>query len=201
MIVKSDYFLNEDVIFLAKDLIGKYLFTKKEGQITGGIICETEAYAGITDRASHAFGGRRTHRTETMYAAGGTAYVYLCYGIHHLFNIVTNKEDIPHAILIRAIFPTHGEELMLKRTEKRKSSPDLTNGPGKVTKALGISTLDDALLLPSPEIWLENRQLHINPALITATPRIGVDYAGEDARLPYRFIINNLLISELTENS
>lgn len=188
MIIKSDYFFSNDVLFLAKDLIGKYLFTKKEGQISGGIICETEAYAGITDRASHAFGGRRTHRTETMYAPGGTAYVYLCYGIHHLFNIVTNQKDIPDAILIRAIFPTHGEELMLKRTGKRKSTPELANGPGKVSKALGITTRDDALLLPSSEIWLEDRNVIVEEEDILITPRIGVDYAGEDALLPYRFL-------------
>lgn len=188
MIIKSDYFFSDDVLFLAKDLIGKYLFTKKEGQISGGIICETEAYGGITDRASHAFGGRRTRRTETMYAPGGTAYVYLCYGIHHLFNIVTNQKDIPDAILIRAIFPTHGEELMLKRTGKRKSTPELTNGPGKVSKALGITTRDDALLLPSSEIWLEDRNVIVEEEDILTTPRIGVDYAGEDALLPYRFL-------------
>ncbi|MDL2297358.1 DNA-3-methyladenine glycosylase [Bacteroidales bacterium OttesenSCG-928-B11] len=186
MVINSDYFLCEDVVFLAKDLIGKYLFTKKEGQISGGIICETEAYNGVVDRASHAYGGRRTQRTETMYAEAGTVYVYLCYGMHHLFNIVTNRKDIPHAILIRAIFPTHGEELMLKRTGKRQSSPQLTDGPGKLSKALGITVKDDGILMPSTEIWLENRGLIIDPTQIEVTPRIGVDYAGEDAKLPYR---------------
>lgn len=190
MIIPSDYFLNDDVVFLAKDLLGKHLFTKKEGQISGGIICETEAYNGVIDKASHAYGGRRTQRTETMYATAGTAYVYLCYGLHHLFNIVTNRKDIPHAILIRAIFPTHGEELMLKRTGKRKSTPEMTKGPGKVSQALGITVNDNALLLPHAEIWLENRELKIEKERIIATPRIGVDYAGEDALLPYRFIYN-----------
>lgn len=182
------YFQQEDVLFLARDLIGKYLFTMKDGQLTGGMIIETEAYKGITDRASHAFGGRYTPRTRTMYMKGGVVYVYLCYGIHHLFNIVTGKEGTPDAILIRAIEPTHGEELMLKRTGKRQASPEMTIGPGKVSKALGITTKDDAWSLDSPEIWIEDRDMMIPESEIIETPRIGVDYAGEDARLPYRFV-------------
>src|SRR5947207_949048 len=115
MKLSRSFYTRNDVVQISKELLGKYLFTKFKGTITGGIITETEAYAGITDRASHSFGGRRTSRTEVMYAEGGTAYIYICYGIHSLFNVVTNKKEIPEAVLIRAIHPTHGIELMLKR--------------------------------------------------------------------------------------
>src|SRR4051812_21670161 len=108
--LKASYYANTDVVFLAKDLIGKTLCTRINNKLTCGIITETEAYAGIIDKASHAYGGRRTNRTETMYSKGGVSYVYLCYGIHRLFNIVTNTVDVPHAILIRAIYPTKGIE-------------------------------------------------------------------------------------------
>ncbi|HUP12876.1 MAG TPA: DNA-3-methyladenine glycosylase, partial [Niastella sp.] len=127
-----------DVVKIAKELIGKVLVTKLDGIITSGRIVETEAYAGAIDRASHAFGNRRTNRTEVMFQAGGMAYVYLCYGIHHLFNVVTNKEDVPHAVLIRAIDPIHGINTMLARTGKKVADYTLTKGPGNVSKALGI---------------------------------------------------------------
>lgn len=189
MKISQDYFENKDVLFLAEDLLGKYIFTLFDGQITGGIITETEAYRGITDRASHAFNGRRTQRNEVMYARGGILYVYLCYGIHHLSNIVTNKEGIPDAILLRAIVPTHGEELILKRTGKRKITPDILVGPGKLSKGLGISTAMNGLAIGSEKIWLEDRQKDVNKNYISKLPRIGVDYAAEDALLPYRFVL------------
>ncbi|MCL2436053.1 MAG: DNA-3-methyladenine glycosylase [Lentimicrobiaceae bacterium] len=182
------YYLNSDVVFLAKDLIGKYLFTKIDGQLCGGIITETEAYKGIGDRACHAFGGRRTARNEMMYAQGGVAYVYLCYGIHLLLNVVTNQKDTPDAILIRAIHATHGAELMLKRTGKPQMSPQVTDGPGKVTKALGITLADNGESLQNKRIWIEDRGLDLSKMEILSTPRIGVGYAGEDALLPYRFL-------------
>ena len=184
------YYLNHDVVFLAKDLIGKYLFTKIDGQLCGGIITETEAYKGVEDRACHAFGGKRTPRNETMYAQGGVAYVYLCYGIHPLLNVVTNQEDIPDAILIRAIHATHGEELMLKRTGKPQMKPQVTNGPGKVTKALGITLADNGESFQNKRIWIEDRAFDLSKTEILNTPRIGVEYAGKDALLPYRFNTN-----------
>src|SRR3954471_15249269 len=101
--LKNSYYLNADVVFLAKDLLGKTLCTRINNKLTCGIITETEAYAGVIDKASHAYSGRRTNRTETIYSKGGVTYVYLCYGIHRLLNIVTNNKDVPHAILIRAI--------------------------------------------------------------------------------------------------
>ncbi len=188
MRISIDYFQKDDVVGLAKDLLGKYIFTKIDGQLAGGIITETEAYNGVKDKASHSFGGRRTARNEMMYHAGGVAYVYLCYGMHRMMNIVTNKEDIPDAILLRAIFPTHGEELMLQRLGYNKMSSKLTNGPGKLSKALGINMIHNGIKLNSPQLWLEDHGVKFEDEQIQIGPRIGVDYAGEDALLPYRFV-------------
>jgi DNA-3-methyladenine glycosylase len=191
MILSQFYYLNPDVVFLAKDLIGKYLFTKIDGQLCGGIITETEAYQGITDSACHAFGGRRTPRNEMMYAAGGVAYVYLCYGVHPLLNVVTNQKEVPDAVLIRAIHATHGEELMLKRTGKPQMKPQVTDGPGRVTKALGITMVNNGEPLQNKCIWIEERGFDLSKTEILITPRIGVESAGEDALLPYRFKLPN----------
>lgn len=190
----KEFFLQDDVLKVAQNLLGTYLFTCVDGQITGGIITETEAYKGTNDRASHAFGGRKTNRNAMMYHEGGVAYVYLCYGMHHLLNFVTNQENIPDAVLIRAIYPTHGRELMLKRTGKFQVSPRITDGPGKVAKALGVSMELNGISLDSDRIWLEDRKLNVAQEMIATSSRIGVDYAGEDALLPYRF---NLLCDEL----
>lgn len=188
--LKASYYLNPDVVLLAKDLIGKTLCTHIDNALTCGIITETEAYAGVTDKASHAYGGRRTSRTETMYSQGGVCYVYLCYGIHRLFNIVTNSEDIPHAILIRSIYPTKGIEEMVKR-RGQKLSDRLCVGPGKVSQALGIGLLHNSLSVTGKEIWLQDDHVTIKESDIQVGPRIGVDYAGEDANLPYRFWTTN----------
>lgn len=174
---------------VAKDLLGKYLFSNFDGGITAGIITETEAYEGVTDRASHAYGGRRTARTEVMYARGGVAYIYLCYGIHSLFNIVTNQEGIPHAVLIRGIEPVEGIEYMKKRLHKPALGKEPGTGPGKVSKLLGFHYSDTGTDLLGERIWLEDRGLYIGENIIKG-PRIGVDYAGEDALLPYRFRIS-----------
>ena len=191
--VPPSVYRQTDVVALAHDLIGKYLFTEIDGVVAGGIITETEAYAGETDRASHAYGGRCTNRTATMYKEGGVAYVYLCYGIHSLFNIVTNEAGIPHAVLIRGIEPTVGIEVMKERRGVKKMGPDFCIGPGKVAKALGIHYSHSGVVLDytpnrqDVKIWLEERDVVIPEEKIFATPRIGVDYAGEDALLPYRF--------------
>jgi len=189
--IPLDYYQNTDTLKLAKDLIGKLIFTQIEkGRVCGGIITETEAYLGATDKASHAYNNRRTSRTETMYLPGGVAYIYLCYGIHHLFNIVSNKADIPHAILIRGVFPVLGKEIMMKNTGK--SNPYPLDGPGKLTKALGISTTHNSILLTGNTIWLEDHKIKISESDIMVTPRIGIDYAGEDAGLPYRFVVKEM---------
>jgi DNA-3-methyladenine glycosylase len=184
------------VVTIARELLGKELITSIHGIITSGIICETEAYAGITDKASHAFGGRRSPRTEVMYAEGGTAYVYLCYGIHSLFNVVTNIKEVPHAVLVRGIIPVKGKEIMLRRTGKEKLNGDCGIGPGKVSRLLGIHYSHSGLGLTvsqyktnNPAIWIMDAGFRINSDMITSGTRIGVEYAGEDALLPYRFSI------------
>jgi len=196
MKLKQRFYLNEDVVEVARLLLGKYLFTFFDGALTGGLITETEAYNGIHDRASHAYGGRRTARTEIMYNTGGTAYVYLCYGIHSLFNVVTNKENVPHAVLIRAIRPSHGIETMLKRRKKSNPDSNLTRGPGTVSEALGIHYAQSGIALTGNLIWIEDRKIIPDPEGIKVTPRIGVDYAGKDAALPYRFIWNGQLLEK-----
>ena len=187
--LKRYYYLQEDVVAVARDLLGKVLFTSIKGKFTGGIITETEAYAGINDKASHAFGGKRTPRNEVMYAGGGTSYVYLCYGMHHLFNVVTNTKDIPHAVLIRAIKPIEGIDTILKRRKHKTLAKNTAGGPGTVSQAMGISTKLNGEDLTGSKIWLQDDGIKVLKQNITAGPRIGVDYAGEDAKLPYRFIL------------
>jgi len=184
------YYLSDDVPSLAKSLLGKYLITNINGVMTGGMITETEAYEGVTDRASHAYGGLRSKRTEVMYATGGRSYVYLCYGIHYLFNIVTNQKEVPHAVLVRGIFPVIGIEEMMIRTGKSKAGYALTNGPGKLSKALGITLRLNGVILNGQEIWIEDRGIEYKDIDITTTHRVGVDYAGPDALLPYRYILD-----------
>lgn len=183
------FYRQKNVCTVAKALLGKVLVTAIEGRITAGRIVETEAYNGIVDKASHAWNGRRTDRTEIMYAPGGVSYVYLCYGIHHLFNVVTNEADIPHAVLIRALEPLAGVEYMLERTRKIKLDFSLTRGPGNLTKAMGIRTGHSGVSLQKEELFIAADAFTLKPSQVLATPRIGVDYAGEDADLPYRFII------------
>lgn len=201
MKLEKDFYLHEDVVQVAKDLLGKYLCTKIDGKLTSGIITETEAYAGEIDKASHAFGNRRTNRTEIMFADGGVSYVYLCYGIHHLFNVVTNFRDTPHAVLIRAIKPADGLETILERRNmsgkgkaadilQKDKKNKIAGGPGTVSQALGIKTKHTGLDLTGKVIWIEDRGLKIHKKDIIAGPRVGVDYAGDHAQWPYRFIIN-----------
>ncbi len=192
MKLTREYYLQEDVVSLAKDLLGKVIYTNIEGSICAGIITETEAYAGVNDRASHAYNNRLTERTKIMYMIGGTAYVYLCYGIHYLFNIVTNRINIPHAVLIRSILPYEGIDLMLKRRNLKKFDLKKFSGPGNVTRSLGIDISQNGIdLCDSDEIWIEDHQIRVHDDNILVTPRIGVDYAGEDAKLPYRFVVKN----------
>ncbi len=186
--LSKDYYLQTDVVYLAKDLLGKTLFTLFDSQLTGGIITETEAYAGITDKASHAYGNRRTKRTEIMYHAGGEAYVYLCYGMYSLFNVVTNIEGVPHAILIRAIKPVEVIAEMERRINKTIKSDKTTQGPGKLSRVLGIHYSHSGISLAGNSIWIEDNNLRLNDSQIITSPRIGIDYAKEDALLPYRFV-------------
>jgi DNA-3-methyladenine glycosylase len=189
MKLPQSYYLNNKVVEISRDLLGKYLFTCIDNLTTGGYIVETEAYNGVIDKASHAFGNRLSPRTKTMYMQGGVAYVYLCYGIHEMFNIVTSVEGQPHAILIRAIQPTDGLDIMIARRNMSTLKPNITSGPGSVAKALGISRNINAFSLQSDTIWIEDRGLTFPDESIAAVPRVGVSYAAEDALLPYRFYV------------
>jgi DNA-3-methyladenine glycosylase len=200
MKLPSSFYQRDNVVSISKDLLGKFLFSMAEGKFTGGVITETEAYRGEADRASHAFGGRRTERTEIMYQKGGTAYVYLCYGIHSLFNVVTNKKNIPHAILIRSIYPVEGiQTIMSRRKKKNATIAEVCIGPGTVTQALGIHYSDTGKNLHGNEIWIEDKNLLIPKSQIIIGPRVGIDYAGDDAKLPYRFRVSHKYVQELLE--
>ena len=184
-----DFYKRENVLQVANDLIGKLLVTKWNGILTSGRIVEVEAYEGIIDRASHAYGGRRTKRNEIMYGEGGKAYVYLCYGIHHLFNVVTHGRDTPHAILIRAVEPVKGITTMLERTGKGVADNTLTRGPGNVSKALGIHTTHSGYSLLSNELYLADDAFTYPKKQVMRSARIGVDYAGPHALWPYRIYV------------
>lgn len=188
MKVGQPFFLESDVVKIARQLLGMELHTCFDGTHCSALIAETEAYAGITDRASHAWNGRKTKRTQTMYLNGGIAYVYLCYGIHHLFNIVTNRVGIPDAVLIRAVVPLSGIDEMIKRDVKGAAKATLLDGPGRVSKCMGINTAQDKIDLLGDTIWLEKSNFVLDTKEIFTSKRVGVDYAGDDAHLPYRFI-------------
>lgn len=185
--IEKNFYLSEDVVSISRALIGKFLVTHIHHQKTAGMIVETEAYKGAEDKASHAYGYRRTERTRIMYAQGGVAYIYLCYGIHHLFNIVTAGEGIPHAVLIRAIVPVDGIPIMLKRRRSAQFSPKLTAGPGTLSEALGIHKQWNGTSLLDTTIWVEDRGIKIAKKEIIASPRVGIDYAEEHRDLPWRF--------------
>lgn len=189
MKLQTEYYLNEDVVALAKDLLGKVLYTKIDGEITAGVIIETEAYFGVKDKASHAYGGRRTNRTEAMYAKGGVAYVYLCYGMHHLFNIVTSVEGEPHAVLIRGVEPLVGIEIIEARRNMPRTKGAIAAGPGSAAKALGIDKGFNAKHLGGDEIWVEDHNIRFSDEEIAASPRVGIAYAQEHALLPWRFFV------------
>ena len=182
------FYLQTDVVKIARELLGKILVTNWNNEFTSGRIVETEAYAGESDKASHASKGRTT-RTEVMFGEGGTAYVYLCYGIHQMFNIVTGKEGVPHAVLIRAIEPLSGIDFILKRTGKKKFEEAVTRGPGNVGKAFGFHTVQCGISLISNELYIADDGFILPKSMIGTSPRVGVGYAGEHAAWHYRFFI------------
>ena len=189
MILPSSFYTRADVVEISKALLGKVLVTNINGLYTAGMIVETEAYAGPTDKACHAFCNRRTRRTNVMFEEGGVAYVYLCYGIHHLLNVVTHVQDQPYAVLIRGIEPLEGIEVMLERRNATVVKPALTAGPGSLSAAMGITTSLSGVSLQGPEIFIEDRGIKVPQKDIVAGTRVGVAYAAEDALLPYRFSI------------
>jgi DNA-3-methyladenine glycosylase len=190
-LLNESFYTRNNVVKIAKELLGKLIVTYFDEQLTAARITETEAYNGIVDKASHAYNNRRTNRTEIMYANGGAAYVYLCYGIHHLFNVVTNVKDVPHAVLIRAAEPVIGIDIMLQRTHKKKLDYTLSSGPGNVSKALGIYKHHTGVELNSENFFIADDGFRLSKNKIVSTPRIGVDYAAEDALLHYRFFIKD----------
>lgn len=183
------FYQRDNVVKIAKELLGKILVTRWNRELTSGRIVEVEAYEGVIDRASHAFGGKKTPRNEIMYREGGFAYVYLCYGIHHLFNVVTHFSDTPHAVLVRALEPLGGISLMLERSGKEKADRTLTRGPGNLSRALGITTKHTGYSLLSDQFFIADDGFRYKKTEIGASPRIGVDYAGTHAEWPYRFYI------------
>lgn len=188
-VLSPTFYQHEDVVLIAKQLLGKKLYTKiGSDPITGGIISETEAYRGPDDKACHAYNYRRTPRNEAMFLEGGVAYVYLCYGMHNLLNVVTGHEEIPHAILIRSIIPTHGLETIARRRKKNLNDPSLMIGPGKVCQGLGITRSHNEMSLTREPLWIEEGE-EITEDKIEISTRIGIAYAGEDALLPWRFIL------------
>ncbi len=185
-----DFYTRTDVLEVARDLLGKKLVVPgRSGTRVAGIIVETEAYRGPEDRASHAYDGRRTRRTETMYAKGGTAYVYFVYGMYNQFNVVTNVAEVPHAILVRAVEPSEGLDLMRRRRPGRREY-ELTSGPGRLCLAMGIDRKLDQADLLGDQIWIEEG-VSISPRQIARGPRIGIDYAEKWITKPWRFWVRD----------
>lgn len=185
------FYERDDTKRISKELLGKVLCTRLRGKLTTGMIVETEAYLGVIDKAAHSYGGKRTARTEVMFGSAGRAYVYLCYGIHHLFNVVVNQKGVPEAILVRAVEPIEGISTMLHRRNMSKPENRLTAGPGAMSQALGISTKLNALSLMGSRAWIEDRGIKIKHGRIQASPRVGVAYAEECAAWPLRFRIRD----------
>jgi len=189
--LSHSFYRSNNILQSAQDLLGKVLCSSINDKFTSGKIVEVEAYLGSNDRASHSYNNKKTQRTAPMFASGGISYVYLCYGIHHLFNVVVGEKNNPCAILIRGLEPVDGIDIMLKRRNLNNLKNELTNGPGKLTQALGITTQINTESLLGNKIWIEDYSIHIDKKDILSSPRIGVDYAGDDAKLPYRFYIKN----------
>jgi DNA-3-methyladenine glycosylase len=182
-VIPLSYYKNQDVLLLGKDLLGKVLCTR----FGCGVIAETESYMGPEDKASHAYNMRRTKRNEIMYASGGRAYVYICYGIHHLVNIVTGPRGLPHAVLIRAI---------VSLPEGR-----FLDGPGRVTKALGITKAHHEMSLDSNDLWLEDRKIKYTCEDIEHLPRVGIEYAKEFKDMPWRFRLKKSALETIRKKS
>ncbi|RAW01188.1 DNA-3-methyladenine glycosylase [Pseudochryseolinea flava] len=188
MVLTESFYQRSDVVKIARELLGKVLFTKIDGMITGGVIVETEAYSW-KEKGCHAYGAKKTNRNAIMFEEGGNAYVYLCYGMYNLFNVVTNRQGVADAVLIRALEPFEGIDTMTLRRGPIKNAFQLTSGPGKLTKAMGIDRKLNGKSLLDSEVWLEDRGIKIATKSIAASPRIGIDYAGDDALLPWRFTV------------
>lgn len=183
-----EFYTRRNVLTVARELLGKLLVVPStDGDRVSGTIVELEAYRGPEDRAAHSYGGRRTKRTETMYGIGGTAYVFFVYGMYNQFNVVTNSAEKPHAVLIRALEPVEGIEIM-KQRRVGQADHNLTNGPGKLCIAMGIDRTLDKADLTAERVWIEDAA-RLSPRKIASGPRVGIDYAGEWVDKPWRFWI------------
>lgn len=193
------FYLREDTISIAKDLLGKLIVVPDaEGRRVSAMIVETEAYLGHIDRAAHSYGGRRTPRNEVMYASGGHAYVFFVYGMYNQFNVVTGPIDHPHAILIRAVEPVEGIDIMHERRGPTKDR-NLTSGPGKLCIALGIDRSFNGEDLRGKRVWLEEHRT-LDEGDVAVGKRVGIDYAAEDAEKPWRFWVkDNPFVSQNRE--
>ncbi len=192
--LKKSFYTQTDVVGIAQELLGKILVTHINGELTSGMIVETEAYRGSDDKACHAYPYKKTDRTKIMFAEGGVSYVYLCYGIHHLFNIITSVEGEAEAVLIRGIEPIDGIDSMLERRNLKEFTPRLTAGPGSLSQALGINRKWHnaiSLVEENSVIWLEDRNISIPKENIIASRRVGIDFAEECALWNWRFRIKN----------
>ena len=190
MMLDKTFYTRQNVVEIAQDLIGKIICTQINGILTCARIVETEAYS-YQEKACHAYNNRLTERTKIMFGEGGTSYIYLCYGIHELFNIVTNTNGTAEAVLIRGVEPLQGVDLMVKRRNFDRLNSNLTSGPGKLTIALGIGRALNGIDLLGEQIWLEKDDFKVEHDHINRSPRIGVGYAEEDAHLPWRFYLDN----------
>ena len=183
------FYLRDDVVLISRELLGKYIFTNIDGKISGGMIVETEAYRGPEDRGSHAYNGRRTARNEIMYSEGGVVYMYICYGIHDMLNIVTGGAGTSHAVLIRALEPVEGLNLMRERRGVFDNDVRLCKGPGVLAKALGLTKIHNGLSLQGDYIWIEERGLEIGEEQVVSCPRIGLNIEGPYKDIPWRFYL------------
>lgn len=185
-----EFYNRNNVVQIARELLGKVLVTKIEGLHTAGRIVETEAYLANGDAANHAYNGRRTTRNESMYAGPGTLYMYICYGMHQMANVVTNKAGIPDAVLLRAVEPLTGMDSMQQRTGKKVGDTTLTRGPGNTAKALGLHRQHDGLLLRSTAVYIADDGFVLPATLLGISGRIGIEGAGPEAvAMPYRFYV------------
>lgn len=187
--IPHSFYQREDAVLVARELLGKYVFTRIGGQLTGGRIVETEAYKGPEDRGSHAYNNKRTPRNEMMYNAGGVAYMYICYGIHDMLNVVTGSHHMSHAVLIRAIEPTEGIEVMRQRRKVYDDDSRLGQGPGALAKALGLNKGHNGADLLGDVIWLEDRGVLPEDQHIVASARVGMNFEGPYKSIPWRFYI------------
>jgi DNA-3-methyladenine glycosylase len=193
--LSRDFYLRKDTVRVARDLLGKLLVVPADdGTRISGMIVEAEAYLGIEDKAAHSYSGRRTARNEVTYSEGGQVYVFFVYGMYYQLNLVTGPAEHAHVVLIRAVEPIEGIEIM---REHRGKMPDknLTSGPGKLTIAFGIDRSFNGEDLLGNRIWLEEYK-NIKKSETASGPRVGIDYAEEFVEMPWRvWIIGNPFVS------